>query len=537
MRKAKKAVSLGLVLVITAMMCIPANSILFSGNENESKIVVKKLNIPGCGGTMKGHKIENALKSVALPLNADTQVTSSDEDEKHPTIAVGSTGEYLVAYERAMSLTEHDIWISVSTDGGNTWEELGSLNVEGTYRTYPSFDYRDGTTYCGTFTPDPTDDDGGVQYVFFCHDITDPGTWEFVYWTWGTYYGCYDRTSSEIACDTYEGSNDWQYGVIAIVWSIGNWEVENVPSINYAASDQENYGYFYEYDMEGSANPAIDIDRITHQMYAAFDWHDPEAGVRNIIVITDDYTKLWPIDEAINLFQISSENNNVYPTVAADDDNVMILAQTDENGNHDIICYYSSDGGRTFEESMVAASDDDEISPDVVSTGGMTARCVFIKNGDIYFIGTEDGGATWSEPTKVNDVDGNVAAEYRASSICEAAVAWSDNRNGNLDVYFDTAAVPIINIESISGGIGVKTTVTNIGGADAQNIEWGIVFDGPVFIGKEKSGTVTIPAGGSATIQSGFIFGIGPTTVTVTVGSKTKTASCFVLGPLVLGVK
>jgi hypothetical protein len=57
-----------------------------------------------------------------------------------------------------------------------------------------------------------------------------------------------------------------------------------------------------------------------------------------------------------------------------------------------------------------------------------------------------------------------------------------------------------------------------------------------VFIGKEKSGTVTVPAGGEATISSGFIFGIGSASVTVTVGGASKTASGFILGPFALGM-
>ena len=78
---------------------------------------------------------------------------------------------------------------------------------------------------------------------------------------------------------------------------------------------------------------------------------------------------------------------------------------------------------------------------------------------------------------------------------------------------------------------------TNTGSEDANNVDWTISFDGPVFIGKEKTGTVTVPAGGEATVKSGLIFGVGKATITVNVGGASKTASGFVLGPLVLGVE
>jgi hypothetical protein len=118
-------------------------------------------------------------------------------------------------------------------------------------------------------------------------------------------------------------------------------------------------------------------------------------------------------------------------------------------------------------------------------------------------------------------------------------IVWTDTRNGNADIYYDNVGLPpapVLSIQEISGGFGVKATIANIGTADADNVEWSMMFDGPVFIGKEKTGTVTIPAGGETTINSGFIFGIGKATVSVNVGGSISTASGFVFGPLVLQV-
>jgi hypothetical protein len=158
----------------------------------------------------------------------------------------------------------------------------------------------------------------------------------------------------------------------------------------------------------------------------------------------------------------------------------------------------------------------------------------------LYVSHTIDGGATWTTPERVNDAEGTVAAAYHCGSVTYGgAVVWADDSAGNDDIYFENVGLPpapIIGIGEISGGFGVKATVTNTGSVDAESVAWSILFDGPVFVGSEKTGTVNIPAGGDTTISSGFIFGIGRADISITAGDKSTTASGLVLGPLVLGL-
>jgi hypothetical protein len=215
-----------------------------------------------------------------------------------------------------------------------------------------------------------------------------------------------------------------------------------------------------------------------------------------------------------------------------------VVFQSNENGNEDIMCVHSTDRFETYTVTTVMDSSDDELYPSLIAYGD-SASCTFYMNGDLYVSQTSDMGATWTEPEKINDQDGTVVGAWRTAQVTNNGhLVWTDNRNGNTDVYYDNVGAPgpILSVESVSGGFGVKATINNLGTSDADNVEWSMVFDGPVFIGKEKSGTVTVPAGGEATISSGFIFGIGSASVTVTVGGASKTASGFVLGPFAIGM-
>lgn len=131
----------------------------------------------------------------------------------------------------------------------------------------------------------------------------------------------------------------------------------------------------------------------------------------------------------------------------------------------------------------------------------------------------------------------------------DAVDLWGE---AGTEVYYDDVSVwameapsqPELEIGPITGGFGLKSSVKNTGLGDATNIVWNITLDGKlVFLGKSSSGTIaSMTPAGEEIIQAGFILGFGKTNIVVTATcneGKTaeKTASGFVLGPFILGVK
>ena len=227
-----------------------------------------------------------------------------------------------------------------------------------------------------------------------------------------------------------------------------------------------------------------------------------------------------------------------HPSVAASGSNIVVVYMSNDNifGDWDIVCSYSSDDGETWNTATVAGVPQvDEMYPAVYMSGN-TVYCAYIKDNNLYLVKSEDGGATWSEPEQVNDQDGTVVAGENYVDICGKGIVWTDNRNGNLDIYFAPLPAPIIGV-SISGGFGVKATISNSGTVAAENLAWSVDLSGLVFVGKHAEGTIaSLEPGASETVGPGLVFGIGPTTITVNAGGTTATASGFVLGPMVLGV-
>ena len=165
------------------------------------------------------------------------------------------------------------------------------------------------------------------------------------------------------------------------------------------------------------------------------------------------------------------------------------------------------------------------------------AIVVYTRDGNVYTSKTVDGGETWSTEEQVNDVPDSAIEQYGCLDVADAYAVWTDVSTGNYEIFFDVVGKAAVIEISISGGFGVKATVSNTGDASAENLPWSIDIEGFVPVGSHKEGVIpSLQPGESTIIKSGFLLGIGPVTITVTVGSASETASGFVVGPFVLGV-
>ena len=228
--------------------------------------------------------------------------------------------------------------------------------------------------------------------------------------------------------------------------------------------------------------------------------------------------------------------NCSYPDISVSESRAYCVYMSDVNGSEDIYVAVTT-GGNSWKRYKVAVTSDDEKYP-VISANGEKATVLFLKNGNLYKTSTEDIGATWSTPTQVNSVPNTVVEEYQNYDVEGSYGIWTDNRNGNNDLYFDVVgSAPFLTIGDIQGGFGVKAVLSNIGTASAENVVWSIDIEGNLlFVGSHTEGNVSLAVGGSETVSSGFLFGFGRVLIMVTVGDATKIASGFLLGPFMIGV-
>jgi hypothetical protein len=475
------------------------------------------------------------VKSIhpnTLVTNGDTRVTYSDYDECHPDIGITSDGNPCLIYELQIGAMESDLYIQRSPDGGETWPEdlVWGLGLGDMIPQNPEISFLENRIYAfGTYNTAWQDP---VKPILTFPDINDPGSWSltgyldasgtstYVKETAITAMGTstvaigaildyhtsdYDLTDTlVINWNCYLGEGDWP----GVVWLNNDNEGNPMPDYNLVAGVGEKCYFIFQRDVQGKA-----------RLYASYATIDEETTYQD-----------WKLGAVAG-----GQGNCSNPDISVSGKNAYVVYMDDKAGNQDIYCATTTSGG-FWRKYVVANSPDDETYP-VISADGDSATCLFLKNGNLYKTQTEDFGATWSEPVQVNDEDGTVVDEYKTASVAGFYGVWTDNRNGNDDIYFESVGLsPILTVEDVSGGFGVKAALSNVGNAPAENAQWTIDLDGTVFVGAHKEGTITLEPGETQTVSTGLILGIGSVTILVAVDGAEKQATAFVLGPLVLQV-
>ena len=437
----RKNVYIGAIFIVVLLITFSATAVVGIIETNERKNDVDSIGIIY-------HDVENIhsfaveekrlnvdFKPVVHPLS-NVPVADTEDDEVHPTLAKGA-GQFLAGHVGKISILEQYVYLTTSSDG-TSWNPEMYLDFEDVRADYPDFDHWGDTSFKGTIFADIP------QNYLLEIDINDLENIEAIYWDWED-DGWSDFRPLELDC--HNSQNEWEYGMMCTVATTTygqdqGWDGEDMPHMFFRDPDDENTGYISWNLVEGCEHSSCCIDKTMDIMWGAYDYYNGTSGTWNIVVWGRDFTD--PLaDGATKVFaEITSSYNAEYPTIAADNDNIVIVCHSDENANSDLVCFYSSDGGENWDNTYIADSLDDEQYPDVISNGGASAGCVFTMNGDLYYASTDDGGATWGDPAKLNDGGSNVVEEYRTAFVEVGSTVWSDTRNGNEDIFYSPVGNP-----------------------------------------------------------------------------------------------
>lgn len=510
-----------------------------------SAVVTNPLNIKPYQ-TLKNHAEQAALHE-SLPVvgtrGTDVLISSDNPDltDETPKATMSSDGTIVVTYEKEVDALTRLIPIVFSKDNGQTWTkqfEFNSVDLSGSgYLQTPDIKYSVAASQFFGHAIDPLAEQYNEEYYWIPGDIEN-------------------ATSAEMYGISGQGATDYTEGAIT---NVGEWAVGFSLETNYGVIKDPGLGYFW---WDGTNSPVQPKD--VNANWAAGFYYDgqsilrtaeasqPEMATGNhLYVVMQSFNGVYSnislkatvtdLDSSSPTFLFTSGGgpggmdkyadieawpvkqfyvavNATDPEIGAKGDVVSVVY--DQSG--DVKCSTSIDGGINWTITSTVATGAAYPSAYVAANN---IYCAYVKEGNLFYVVSSDNGATWGTPIQINDQSGTVVAQPGTVDIGPAGFVWTDNRNdGKKDIYYEymelepAVQVPKLTIAPVTGGIGVSTTIDNSGEASATNVQWTMSVTGGILgkINVQKTGTIpTLAVGGSETIKSGLILGLGSITVAV----------------------
>jgi hypothetical protein len=479
-------------------------------------------------------------------LDGNALISSNSGNDYHPRMTTNGLGQPIVVYEQEINASSKKIPVVYSADHGQTWTRQFLVDSQDIIDTaasgilhYPDIVYNAPNDLLFLTMIDPDAEMYNQEMGFIQGNIANA--------TEALWFGVSGSGSEGYSYGGAVCTNNF-FLALAILNCSGF--TQNFLTVWCTYPDFEfppgMYGFNYDGQSVHQSAPAaeVEMDSNSNQIFIVCETR-LDSGTKITIktnVMNEELITSGEQKDGMDKYDDPEQMPGEYlslgtdPDVAGSGNRVCVVYVEDGN----VICKSSTcsveyEPGFNWLESTVERG----ASAPAVYMQGNNVYCAYVKDGNLYLKTSEDGGITWGAAEQKNDVDGKVVAEKGAVDIGKTGIVFTDTRNGNYDIYFSsiiTAPAPQIVIDSISGGVGVRAVIRNIGVVPAEYFTWSIKSNGIVFVGKETSGTANLQPGASTTIKTGLMLGFGPISITIIADTAKKTVKADLLLFYVKGV-
>ncbi len=479
-------------------------------------------------------------------LTQDTSIlpTSEYPIQHHPRVIGKDEKVFVLSQTKNTNNSTSQLTATYSLNHGETWNEQMTIADQNTSFKNASIDAT-GDPDMQVYGSHRIDNKTGVQLIFGFPNMTD-------------------YTKGYMGSTRNFDMNGWFNGKL-MVWEPTYWqEIGNTATAGYphgtqvgpyknfhgltvwAGHDGNGWSYYYFCDTDETQDKSykilwknylngtlqdvdIDIDISTGWQYDIYQLKNETTGKPEIYVdtlyIEPGNPEWYNKDE--NYGQSHVFKNYQNPDIKASNGFAYLACEK----NNDIFLHYSKDNGFSFDTIQLTNTVEKESNPTVTAEGNVVTVS-YVQNNNVIVTSSSNAGMDWNQPNQVNDQNNTVSQHHDEIDIDENNIVWT-NTEMNSHILYDILNIetPILSLNSITGGLMISSEIENKGVVNATNIPYSIQIDGGIlFSPREISGTISIPAGETRSIQTEqLIIGIGRPTITVNVGSVSQSIQASLL--------
>jgi hypothetical protein len=322
-----------------------------------------------------------------------------------------------------------EIYYKRSTDGGTTWSGDTRLTNDPAQSDYPALAVQDSNLYVTWF------DGRNGGWSVYTKRSTDYGA------TWGP----------DVLQSHNGGANSMWPSVcasgpnIVVVWADnrngGNSQLYYVHSTDYGAT--------WAPEVHLTFTPSFFPSLSASGSYVHLVWKDTRIWHDLWYKRSTDGGATWGPDTCLS----DPPNYSQYASVSASGPNVHIAFYDSRTGNTEIFYQRSTDYGFSWERDIQLTSDGGASRSPSIADSGANVSIAWEEtrdgNREVYYKSSLDMGSTWGPDVRLTEDPAVSMLPSIALADTMVHVVWTDQRDGNLEIYYK---------RDPTGNIGVEET-------------------------------------------------------------------------------
>jgi hypothetical protein len=385
-----------------------------------------------------------------LPYGPNVRVWDDPAEQSKPSMVVHpTTGDIYMAFQHNNG-ADWDIYITISTDGGATWAIPTALADTAANEINPSLT----VTSAGTF-------------VLAYQQDADPNLMAFIHSPDGLLWSGYTLNINLVLPEL----SDIQFPTVISQRNVGSYPDGIMFQMQAFCNDGANCGGGAHTVFWVGEQAAVDPTSWTFSLGGSYWLVDPTpAGTRTIdpvhpsawwsgILYTQamdeetvdaaEWQLLWIFlsedgtTPQNGYFSTAKSNDGIYSNGASAGANEVVAGtfrMASDPTRHQIVAFFTTDSWSSANGALLDSSTTDQRSISVAGVG-QSFHISYYSGTVMTDTFTDDVGNTWQGPLTVNDNAGTAVNADRATSVFidptgTPKVAWQDNRDGNVNIYF-----------------------------------------------------------------------------------------------------